>query len=96
MSTLELLRRKKPDILRLAVENHVGNLRIFGSVIHGEDRGKSDIDFLVTPGDQASLLDLIGLQQALEDLLHREVDIVSDRALSPYIRNRVLAEAEPL
>jgi len=96
MTTRALLNQKREDILRLAAENDMLNIRIFGSVVHGTDGSRSDVDFLVTPGHQASLLDLIGLKNALEDLLHRDVDVVSDRALSPYIRDRVLAEAEPL
>ena len=96
MSIRELLNQKKTDILRLAEESGARNVRVFGSVVRGEERADSDIDFLMTLNDQVSLLDLIGLEQALKDLLHSKVDIVSDRALSPYIRDRVLAEAEPL
>jgi len=43
-----------------------------------------------------SLLDLVGLKQDLEDLVHRPVDVVTERALSPYLRDRVLSEAIPL
>jgi predicted nucleotidyltransferase len=39
---------------------------------------------------------LIGFKHDVEDLIHRPVDVVTDRALSPYIRDRVLAEAVPL
>ena len=80
----------------MAEEIGARNVRLFGSVLRGEDEETSDIDFLVTLDDRVSLLDLIGLEQALEDLLHNRVDIVSDRAISPYIRDRVLAEAKPL
>lgn len=97
MSTRELLKKKRKDILRIAAESGAENVRIFGSIVRGEEReGKSDIDLLVTLSDRVSLLDLIGLQQTLEELLQRHVDIVSDRALSPYIRERVLTEAQPL
>ena len=96
MSVRELLKKRRTDILRLAAENGAENVRIFGSVVRGEEGEKSDIDFLVTLNDNVSLLDLIGLQQALEDLLNHNVDVVSDRSLSPYIRDRVLAEAQPL
>jgi len=43
-----------------------------------------------------SLLDLVGLRQDVEDLIHRPVDVVTERALSPYLRERVLSEAIPL
>ena len=96
VSVRELLKKRRKDILRLAAENGTGNVRIFGSVVRGKEGQKSDIDFLVTLNESVSLLDLIGLQQALEDLLNRKVDVVSDRALSPYIRDHVLSEAESL
>ena len=47
-------------------------------------------------GEGRSLLDLVGLKQDLEDLLSRPVDVVTERALSPYLRERVLSEAVPL
>jgi len=96
MNIREFLNKRRTDILRLVAENGAENVRIFGSVVRGEEGEKSDIDFLVTLNDNVSLLDLIGLQQALEDLLNHNLDVVSDRTLSPYIRDRVLAEAQPL
>ena len=62
----------------------------------GDEREDSDLDLLVTLGDGRSFLDLVGLKQDVEDLVHRPVDVVTDRALSPYIRERVLSEAIPL
>ena len=56
----------------------------------------SDLDLLVKMDPGRSLLDLIALQQDLEDLLHCRVDVVTENGLSPYIRDRVLAEALPL
>jgi predicted nucleotidyltransferase len=56
----------------------------------------SDLDLLVTLGEGHSLLDLVGLKQDLEDLVHRSVDVVTEKALSPYLRERVLSEAVPL
>lgn len=86
----------RPEILRLAALHGARNVRVFGSVARGESREDSDLDLLVTLGEERSLLDLVGLKQDLEDLVHRSVDVVSDRALSPYTRARVLSEAIPL
>jgi len=86
----------RPEILRLAALHGARNVRVFGSVARGESREDSDLDLLVTLGEGRSLLDLVGLKQDLEDLVHRQVDVVSDRALSPYARARVLSEAIPL
>ncbi len=71
-------------------------MRVFGSLARGEGRAASDIDLLVTIEDGRSLLDLIALKQEIEAIVERPVDIVTDRALSPYIRQQVLAEARPL
>jgi predicted nucleotidyltransferase len=43
-----------------------------------------------------SLLDLVGLSQELEELLQRQVDILTDGGLSPYLEQRIHAEAVPL
>ena len=86
----------RAEILRLAAFHGARNVRIFGSVARGESRENSDLDLLVTLGEGRSLLDLVGLKQDLEDLVHRSVDVVSDRALSPYAQARVLSEAIPL
>ena len=71
-------------------------MRVFGSLARGEGAEGSDLDLLVTLEEKRSLLDLVGLKQDIEDLLHRPVDVVTEPALSPYIRGRVLAEAMPL
>ncbi len=53
-------------------------------------------DVLVTMAPDRSLIDQIGLKQDLEALLGRTVDLVSEPALHPRIRDRALAEAVPL
>jgi hypothetical protein len=65
-------------------------------VARGEARANSDLDLLAQPGPKTSLFDHIGLEQDLEDLLGRKVEVVSEGALHWYIRDRVLAEARPL
>lgn len=62
----------------------------------GEDTVESDVDLLVEWQDWVSLSDWAGLQQDLENLLGRRVDIVSEKTLHWYIRDKVLAEAKPL
>jgi predicted nucleotidyltransferase len=91
-----ILQKYRAEILSLALQHGARNVRVFGSLARGEGRDDSDLDLLVTLGEGRSLLDLVGLKQDLEDLIHRPVDIVTDRALSPYLRERVLSEAVPL
>lgn len=96
MKLAELVNQKREDILRIAQRYGARNVRIFGSVIHGEDNPKSDIDMLVNFDPGQSLLDHVALMQDLEELLGRKVDVVSEKALHWYIRDRVLKEAKPL
>lgn len=65
---------------------------IFGSFARGEERKKSDVDFLVELPKTMSLLGLVGLQLDLKDRLDREVDVVTYRALHPLIKDRVMQE----
>ena len=71
-------------------------MRLFGSVVRNEARRSSDVDLLVKMERGRSLLDRIALKQELEDLLGCKVDVVTERALHWYIRDRVLEEAVPL
>jgi predicted nucleotidyltransferase len=91
-----VLDRHRNEILALAERRGATNVRVFGSAARGTARSESDVDLLVTFETGRSLLDLIGFKHDVEDLLHRPVDVVTDRALSPYLRDRVLAEAIPL
>jgi uncharacterized protein len=91
-----VLDRHRQEILALAEQRGATNVRVFGSAARGTARSDSDVDLLVTFETGRSLLDLIGFKHDVEDLIHRPVDVVTDRALSPYLRDRVLAEAVPL
>lgn len=91
-----VLQEYREQILDLARRHGARNVRVFGSLARGEGGESSDLDLLVTLGEGRSLLDLVGLKQDLEDLVHRPVDVVPERALSPYLRERVLSEAVPL
>ncbi len=96
MGITDLLNINRAEILRLAHKHGAHNVRIFGSVARGEARPESDIDFLVEMECGRSLLDLIQLSQDLEALLERKVDILTDGGLSPYLEERIHAEAAPL
>ena len=89
------------DLRRSAVRDLVGrfraaNPRVFGSVLHGTDTEGSDIDLLVDALPGATLFDLGGLLEELEDLLGVPVDLLTPADLPPQFRARVLAEAVPV
>jgi len=76
-----VLAQHRAEILRLARRNHALDVRVFGSIARGEDGPDSDIDLLVTFDAAADVFDHAGLIEDLRDLLGRDVDVVSERAL---------------
>lgn len=88
--------KNRDEILSIAAKHGAYNVRLFGSVVRGETTDMSDIDLLVDFEEGRSLFDLITLKQDLEDMLSREVDVVTNEALHWYIRQQVMNEAVPL
>ena len=79
-----------------AERRHASNVRVFGSVVRGEDAPNSDIDLLVDMDPAANPLDLLDLGCELEDELGVKVDIGTASSLRPFLRDEVLAEAVAL
>ena len=92
----QLLREKRKDILKITESHGAHTVHRFGAVVRGGTTATSDIDILVDLDAGYTLLDLIAIKQDLEDLLGHRVDVVTEAALSPYIKDRVLKEAEPI
>jgi len=96
MGVNELLKGRREEILRLATRHGARNVRVFGSVARGEAGPESDVDFLVETGPAPSSWFPAGLLVDLEDLLGRKVHVLTEGALQPRLKNRVLREAVPL
>lgn len=96
MLTLDVLKVRRNDILRLASLHGAHHVRVFGSVARGNAGPTSDIDLLVQMDKGRSLLDLIELSQELESILQRKIDVLTDEGLSPYLKERIQTEAVPL
>jgi hypothetical protein len=94
--TIEAVRHLRREILDLAARHGARNVRVFGSIARGDDQPESDIDFLVDVEPGRSLLDVIALEQDLEAVLGRPVEVLTDGGLSPYLQQRILAEAAAL
>ena len=75
--TLRHLMDQRQEILRIARSHRAKDVHVFGSVARGEDNPDSDIDVLVTLEKEATLFDLVHLQQDLAALLGRAVDAIS-------------------
>jgi predicted nucleotidyltransferase len=94
--SLELLRRHRSEILDSAARRGVRNVRVFGSVVRGDDHEASDVDFLVDLETGRTLLDVIAFEHDVQQLLGRNADVLTVRGLSPYLQHRILAEAASL
>jgi predicted nucleotidyltransferase len=92
----QLLREKRDDIKRVAARHGASNIRVFGSVARGEAGPESDIDLLIDVGPITSSWFPAGLILDLEDLVGRRVEVITEKALNPELRDYVLREAIPL
>jgi predicted nucleotidyltransferase len=96
MDLQRLLREKRDDICAIASKHGAYNVRIFGSVVRGEAGPDSDIDFLIDAGPDTSSWFPAGLILDLQEVLGQRVEVVTEKALNPYVRDHVLGEAVPL
>jgi uncharacterized protein len=88
-----VLEQQRQAIRAMAARFRTANPRVFGSVLHGNDRDNSDLDLLVDPLPGATLFDLGGLQLELEALLGIPVDVLTPGDLPARFREQVLTEA---
>jgi predicted nucleotidyltransferase len=90
----DVIRQRREKIMQLADKYGAKDIRVFGSFARGDDNSESDADFLVNM--EGSLLRRIAFMQDLEDLLGRKVDVVTEKSIHWYVRERILKEAVPL
>jgi uncharacterized protein len=93
MNRNDILKIKRDEILNIANRHGAKKVSLFGSVLRDEIKEKSDVDLLVEMEKGRSLFDIISIKQDLEDLLGCTVDVVTDSALSPYIKDEILGQA---
>ena len=74
----------------------VSRVRVFGSHAAGCARRSSDVDLLITLRSNRDLLDLVDFQLDVQDLLGCDVDVVTEKGLSPYLRRTILRTAKSL
>lgn len=83
--------------IRRVVESHrARNARVFGSVLRGDDTEGSDLDILVDPTPETTLLDIGAMRHELSALLGVPVDVLTPNALPGKFRATVLAQARPV
>ena len=83
-------------ILSIAETNGAARVRILGSAVHGTFDSESEVDLLIDMAPDRHLLDLVAIKQDVEALLGRRVHVVTEAAVSPYIREEIVRSAIPL
>ncbi len=84
------------SLIKICRENDVTSVSLFGSMARGDATEKSDIDLLVKFGKRKSLLSVVKLERQLAMALGRKVDLITEGALSPYIRDNILNDLETI
>ncbi|TAG71563.1 MAG: nucleotidyltransferase [Burkholderiales bacterium] len=93
MRPSEALNTHRDEIREIALRHRVTNVRVFGSVLHGEDTDDSDLDLLVEPTNETTMMDIARLQLEVARMLHVTVDVLTPRALPDKFREQVIREA---
>jgi len=96
MRPSEALHTHREAIRSIALSHHVTNVRVFGSVVHGEDTETSDLDLLVEPTSETTMMDIAKIQLELAQLLKVAVDVLTPKALPTTFREQVIAQAQAL
>ena len=90
------LHNHRDAIRAIALSHRVASVRVFGSVLHGDDTDGSDLDLLVEPPADTTLMDIARIEQALQRLLNVPVDVLTPAALPAHFRQQILNEALPV
>ena len=82
----------KEKLIEICSQNDVTKIGVFGSMVRGEATAQSDIDLLVYFGKPKSLLNVVALERQISKALGRKVDLLTESALSPCLRDKIKAE----
>ena len=96
MKPSEALASNRAAIRHVVASHRASNARVFGSVVHGQDTEGSDLDILIDPTSETTLMDVAFIQVELQSILGVAVDVLTPKALPDSFRNRVLLEAVPV
>lgn len=93
MRPSEALALHRTQIREIALRHRVSGVRVFGSVLRGDDVAGSDLDLLVDPTPATTLMDIGAIRFELKELLGLEVDVLTPNGLPARFREQVLREA---
>ena len=81
-------------IVQVLKNQRAKKIAIFGSYMRGEEKPGSDIDIIIEFSERKSLLELVGIEQELSDVLGVKVDLLTEKFISPYLFDRIKEEME--
>ncbi len=90
---LEDIKQKALPVLEQAA---VKKAALFGSYVRGDSTSDSDIDLLVDLPENATLIDLVGIKQDLEEIFNRKVDVISYNGICPLLKDSILSGQYPI
>ena len=96
MKPSEALDAHRAAIRRVVESHRACNARVFGSVLHGRDNESSDLDILIDPTPETTLMDIGAIRHELGQLLGMSVDVLAPDALPDSFRASVIAQARPI
>ena len=91
-----IINNYRQEILEIAHQRGIMNVRVFGSMSRGDAGPDSDVDLLVQLESGRSGLALSGFLMDVSELLGRKADVVTEKALHPRLRGKIVQEAQPL
>jgi len=96
MRASEALTLHRTRIREIALNHRVRGVSVFGSAARGDDIEGSDLDLLVEPTPETTLMDIGAIRLELRQLLGMEIDVLTPDSLPDQFRANVLREARPL
>ena len=93
-TNLKLTQKIEEDIIKFLKNCGAKKISIFGSYVSGEATPESDLDIIVDFNEGISLLDIVGFELELSEILGIKVELLTEKSISPYIIDDVLAEAK--
>lgn len=76
-------------VAEVCKKNNITSLSLFGSYARGDFTPQSDMDMLVRFSKPKSLLDLVRIERELANRLGKPVDLVTEDAVSPYLKETI-------
>ncbi len=83
-------------LVEICRQNDVSKIGVFGSMARGEATEQSDIDLIVEFSKRKSLLALVALERQMSETLGRRVDLLTEAAISPYLRDTIMNDLQVL